>query len=133
MCECQELLNGLSGVGNYVQHEEFAGLNPIRKQIVTQIILLFHLMSASLHTKSPVPHFLPDAKVTLEKLYEAFLRSPVFHTGVLLRGRSQVTYYFAYAVAVYEIVKDLEYLLSIAKSLFGEVGYVPHLETVPQS
>lgn len=93
-----------------------------RRAMVGNVLLLFGLLSTAIELKSPMPPFLPPAEQARERL--------------LTRVRALATdenphhefLFFAYAVAMKNVIRQLEIIGKEAQELYGIIGGVRSIE-----
>lgn len=131
MTACQALLDMLHSMWAVTNREEWkVSVRPTfvipaqveRRTMVGNILLLFGLLSTAIELKSPMPPFLPPAEQARQRLLR---RVRMIAND---RHSSHEFLFYAYAVAMKNIIRQLENIGREAQELFGIIGGVRSIE-----
>lgn len=114
-------------------------LVPYRRDMVGSVLLCFYVYAGSLILKQPLPTYLPQAKEARERLLKRIrnivkqnnLYSDSTKDGIgtsnnadnfgILASPQKFINYYAYSLAMEDVINELELLGNLLKSLFGEM------------
>lgn len=88
---------------------------------VGNVLLYFSVLSSALSLKTPLPAYLPPAANAREQLVYKLRQLPIVKQRIV-RGGSEGLLYLAYALAMKDVITQLEDLGSTFQVLFGIVG-----------
>ncbi|KAI8984474.1 hypothetical protein BDF20DRAFT_392181 [Mycotypha africana] len=90
-----------------------------RRNMIASLLLLFHVLAASLRSKTTLPNFMPSVRAARKKLMD-HRRSDAKKTNwVKFRNLT----WFAMACSTEEIIDELEYLWSLTRYVVGDSDY----------
>ncbi|EGG02122.1 uncharacterized protein MELLADRAFT_91665 [Melampsora larici-populina 98AG31] len=93
-----------------------------RRTMVGNVLLLFGLLSTAIELKSPMPPFLPPAEQARQRLLSRV-------RAISDNDNSQHDFlFFAYAVAMKNVIRQLENIAKEAQGLYGIIGGVRSIE-----
>ncbi|KAF9923506.1 hypothetical protein FBU30_006443 [Linnemannia zychae] len=94
-------------------------MNYYRRDMVGALLLYFSVLSSSLASKTPLPPYLPSAR--LARLRVIYLVRQAISAHQEITGKDQYTYiyYYAYSSALEEVIEELELLAILIKPLVG--------------
>ncbi|KAG0151562.1 hypothetical protein CROQUDRAFT_36606 [Cronartium quercuum f. sp. fusiforme G11] len=130
---CQALLDMLHSMWAVTNREEWkVSVRPTfvipaqveRRGMVGNILLLFGLLSTAIELKSPMPPFLPPAEQARQRLLNR-VRAIANDDE---NSNDHEFLYYAYAVAMKNIIRQLEIVGYEAQELFGIIGGVKSVE-----
>ncbi|WVQ80107.1 hypothetical protein IAT38_002208 [Cryptococcus sp. DSM 104549] len=104
-------------------------VNAQRREMAGNVILYFYTISAGLRLRTPIPPYLPSAEQARRRLVDAIRGLEVVRRRSLKSGGRHLLF-FAYALAMQEVIAELEYLGSIMQEAYGVIshGSVEHFE-----
>ena len=89
--------------------------------MVGNILLYFSVLATTISIKAPLPPYLPPASAARLRLVEAIRELDVVKRRAV-RGSSTYLLYFAYSLAMLNIVNNLDTIGSVVQELYGVVG-----------
>lgn len=92
---------------------------PERKEMMVNVLCTFHLFGGSLLSKSPLPSYLPNAREARQRLLVHFQQHPVVKEGLLNQTKIDYIYYYAYALAMKELIDESDRMSEEIRALFG--------------
>ncbi|KAJ9103734.1 hypothetical protein QFC21_002194 [Naganishia friedmannii] len=120
---------------NTIHRDFIRPVNTERKEMVSNVILYFYLLAASLRLRFPMPASLPPAETARIRLVNAMSRLDIRVTEPRHRktdsidGKEDATppdtrhlLYFAYAMAMQGVIKELEYVGGTLQDVFGIIN-----------
>ncbi|KAJ9102098.1 hypothetical protein QFC20_005107 [Naganishia adeliensis] len=111
---------------NTIHRDFIRPVNKERKEMVGNVILYFYLLAASLRLRFPMPASLPPAETARQRLVSAMSRLDV--SAIQRRQQDTETpdtrhlLYFAYAMAMQGVIKELEFLGETLQDVFGIIN-----------
>lgn len=121
---CQRLLDRLVGmrtaamdVSGNVRTTYIMTVQQHRKQMVANILLYFYILSSALHSKAPLPPYLPKARESRKLLLKALQRVERRHD---MEDLPSLTAFHAFAVLAEDVIEELERLGLLIKQIVGE-------------
>ncbi|KAH8916370.1 hypothetical protein BT69DRAFT_1355746 [Atractiella rhizophila] len=88
---------------------------------VGNVILFFSLLASTVWLKTPMPPYLPPCALSRQRLANKIRKLPVVRQRAV-RGSPDYLLYFAYVVAMKQVIDELEDLGRSFQSLFGIIG-----------
>ncbi|KAL7419461.1 hypothetical protein Q5752_006299 [Cryptotrichosporon argae] len=96
-------------------------VNPLRREMAGSVILYFYTLSAGFRLRTPMPPYLPPAERARQRLVEA-IRSLDIVRRRSVRGGGRHLLFFAYALAMQEVIAELDYLGGLLQDAFGVIS-----------
>ncbi|KAH8916369.1 hypothetical protein BT69DRAFT_783971 [Atractiella rhizophila] len=96
-------------------------VNKYRREMVGNVILFFSLLASTVWLKTPMPPYLPPCALSRQRLANKIRKLPVVRQRAV-RGSPDYLLYFAYVVAMKQVIDELEDLGRSFQSLFGIIG-----------
>ncbi|KAH9818700.1 Fusaric acid resistance protein-like-domain-containing protein [Melampsora americana] len=131
LTSCQQLLDMLHSMWAVTNREAWrTSVRPRfvlpaqaeRRTMVGNVLLLFGLLSTAIELKSPMPPFLPPAEQARERLLGRV-------RAISDTDHSQNDFlFFAYAVAMKNVIRQLENIAREAQGLYGIIGGVRSIQ-----
>ena len=81
----------------------------------------YYVLSAGFRLRTPIPPYLPPAEHARQRLVEA-IRSLDVVKRRSVRGGGRHLLFFAYALAMQEVIAELEYLGGMMQDAFGVIS-----------
>ncbi|CAG8604783.1 784_t:CDS:2, partial [Acaulospora colombiana] len=128
---CQNILDKLLSIRISVTREDWYMLIrrdfilPItneRKELVGNVLLYFYILAAALRLKTPLPPYLPPAEKARRRLVKKIRDLPVVKHRVVEGNDERYMVYYAYALVIEDVIRELEKLGKIMQELFGCMG-----------
>ncbi|RHZ54171.1 hypothetical protein Glove_429g25 [Diversispora epigaea] len=128
---CQNILDKLLSMRIAVTKEDrYASVRrdfilPIsreRKELVGNVLLYFYILAAALKLKTPLPIYLPPAEKARRRLVKKIRDLPVVKQRVIEGNDAHYIVYYAYALVMEDVIKELEHLGKCMQDLFGCMG-----------
>ncbi|KAG0296869.1 hypothetical protein BGZ98_000796, partial [Dissophora globulifera] len=94
-------------------------LNDNRRDVVGALLLCFSILSSSLATKSPLPPYLPSARMARLRDINNVKGVISAHQAITGQGHYTFIYYYAYSSALKEVIQELELLAVLIEPLVG--------------
>jgi len=91
--------------------------------MVGNIILYFSTLASAFRLKAPLPPYLPPAEKSRQRLVDAIRRLDVVKNRDV-KGSRQLLY-FAYALMMQGVIRELDYLGHTLQTAFGVIGDSP--------
>ncbi|WVO14425.1 hypothetical protein L204_102058 [Cryptococcus depauperatus] len=107
---------------NGIRQSFIIPVNKERKAMAGNVILYFYTLSAGFRLRTPVPPYLPPAEEARQNLVAA-IRSLDVVKRKSVRGGGRHLLYFAYALAMQEVIAELEYLGAMMQDAFGVISH----------
>ncbi|CAG8441266.1 7037_t:CDS:2 [Funneliformis mosseae] len=126
---CQNILDKLLSMRIAVTQEEWYKLvrrdfiipmSKERKELVGNVLLYFYILAAALRLKTPLPPYLPPAEKARRRLVKKIRNLPVVKQRII--EDEHYIIYYAYALVMEDIIRELERLGVIMQELFGCMG-----------
>ncbi|KDN43429.1 hypothetical protein K437DRAFT_225605 [Tilletiaria anomala UBC 951] len=127
---CQSILDKLHSMRcvtgrdawhHLVRRDFVIPVNPYRREMVGNVLLYFYILGSAFHLKSPLPPYLPAANAARKALLERIRALPVVRKRQV-RGGTEYLLFYSYALAMKEVIEQLEHLGRIAQDNFGVLG-----------
>ena len=96
-------------------------VNAYRREMVGNVLLFFYILASAFHLKSPLPPYMPPASQCRVVLLEQIRALPVVKRRQV-RGGTEYLLFYSYALAMKEVIQELERLARIAQTNFGVLG-----------
>ncbi|KAK8854671.1 hypothetical protein IAR55_003410 [Kwoniella newhampshirensis] len=96
-------------------------VNKERREMAGNVILYFYTLSAGFRLRTPLPPYLPPAEKARQRLVVA-IRSLDVVKRKSVRGGGRHLLFFAYALAMQEVIVELEYLGTMLQDAFGVIS-----------
>ncbi|KAI9447166.1 Fusaric acid resistance protein-like-domain-containing protein [Russula earlei] len=103
-----------------VRRDFIIPVNKERREMVGNIILYFSTLASAFRLKAPMPPYLPPAEKARQQLVEAIRKLDVVKNREI-RGSRQLLY-FAYALTMKGITRELDFLGRTSQDAFGVIG-----------
>ncbi|KAI8593435.1 Fusaric acid resistance protein-like-domain-containing protein [Geranomyces variabilis] len=127
---CEQILNqfvsmraGMTSSG--FDHVRASFVKPVRSQraqMISEILLYFHLISGALILRRPLPPRFPDARAARAALVAAIRALPIMEPRAVGKAKDPAAYYYcAFVSSMDDIVSELEALGEVCVELFGRV------------
>ncbi|ETW81116.1 putative aromatic acid exporter [Heterobasidion irregulare TC 32-1] len=124
----QKILDNLHSMRCVTTREEWSNVrrdfiipvNRERREMVGNIILYFSTLASAFRLKAPLPPYLPPAEKARQELVGAIRKLDVVKNRDV-KGSRQLLF-FAYALTMKGITKELDYLGSTLQDAFGVIG-----------
>ncbi|TYJ52309.1 hypothetical protein B9479_007095 [Cryptococcus floricola] len=97
-------------------------VNKERREMAGNVILYFYTLSAGFRLRTPVPPYLPPAEHARQRLVTA-IRSLDVVKRRSVRGGGRHLLFFAYALAMQEVIAELEGLGAMMQEAFGVISH----------
>ncbi|TYJ52312.1 hypothetical protein B9479_007098 [Cryptococcus floricola] len=107
---------------NHMRRTFVLPVNKERREMAGNVILYFYTLSAGLRLRSPMPPYLPPAESGRQKLVHA-IRSLDVVRKRSVEGGGRHLLFFAYSLAMQEVIAELEHLGTMMQDAFG---VIPH-------
>ncbi|ORX82626.1 hypothetical protein K493DRAFT_342174 [Basidiobolus meristosporus CBS 931.73] len=103
-----------------------------RKDVVAAVLLHFYCISGAFKSKSPLPPYLPSARVARLRLLSKIRKVSIFqnlgnkslHSDNDADDGFVFTYWYSYAGSLIEIVEEQEELGDLVKQIVGEIEFL---------
>lgn len=89
--------------------------------------MYFYILAGALRTRAPLPHYLPNARKSRDILLFKFRNLPAVKEGLIHKTHLEFIHYYAYSLAMKEMIGQLEKLGELVKRLYGEYNFVTGL------
>jgi hypothetical protein len=96
-------------------------VNRYQREMAGNIILYFYTLSAGFRLRIPMPPYLPPAEPARERLVDAIRDLDVVKRRSVRAGGRHLLF-FAYALAMQEVIAELEFLGSLLQDAFGVIS-----------
>jgi len=106
-----------------VRQDFIIPVNRERHEMVGNIILYFSTLASAFRVKAPLPPYLPPAENSRQRLVDAIRRLDVVKNREA-KGSRQLLY-FAYALMMQGVIRELDYLGHTLQAAFGVIGDSP--------
>ncbi|KAG0045210.1 hypothetical protein BGZ83_009555 [Gryganskiella cystojenkinii] len=94
-------------------------MNYYRRDMVGALLLYFSVLSSSLASKSPLPPYLPSARMARLRVIYNVREAIAAHQAVTGEDHYTYIYYYAFSSALEEVIEELELLAILIKPLVG--------------
>ncbi|KAG0089303.1 hypothetical protein BGZ92_004935 [Podila epicladia] len=94
-------------------------MNYYRRDMVGALLLYFSVLSSSLASKTPLPPYLPSARVARLKVIYNVRIAIAEHQAVTSQNHYTYIYYYAFSSALEEVIEELELLAILIKPIVG--------------
>ncbi|KAF8936948.1 hypothetical protein BGZ47_009242 [Haplosporangium gracile] len=94
-------------------------MNYYRRDMVGALLLYFSVLSSSLASKSPLPPYLPSARVARLRVIYNVREAIAAHQAVTNEDHYTYIYYYAFSSALEEVIEELELLAILIKPIVG--------------
>ncbi|KAG0371988.1 hypothetical protein BGX24_000898 [Mortierella sp. AD032] len=94
-------------------------MNYYRRDMVGALLLYFSVLSSSLASKSPLPPYLPSARVARLRVIYNVREAIAAHQAVTKEDHYTYIYYYAFSSALEEVIEELELLAILIKPIVG--------------
>ncbi|ORY35739.1 hypothetical protein BCR39DRAFT_511847 [Naematelia encephala] len=130
LLSCERMLDRLHSMRCVTTRDEWdngireafvAPVNRQRREMAGNVILYFYTLSAGFRLRSPMPPYLPPAEHARQRLVEAIRNLDVVKRRSV-RGGGRHLLFFAYALAMQEVIAELEYLGEMLQDAFGVIS-----------
>ncbi|KAF9166550.1 hypothetical protein DFQ26_007622 [Actinomortierella ambigua] len=98
-------------------------VNRERREMVGNVLLYFYTLASALRLKTPLPPYLPPANQARLRLIRKIRQLPVVQNKAVLTAEDDVRYifYYAYALVMEDVIRELERLGEWSQELFGVI------------
>ncbi|WOO77198.1 uncharacterized protein LOC62_01G000785 [Vanrija pseudolonga] len=96
-------------------------VNNLQREMAGNVILYFYTLSAGFRLRIPMPPYLPPAENARDRLVEA-IRNLDEVKQRSVRGGGRHLLFFAYALAMQEVIAELDYLGGLLQDAFGVIS-----------
>ncbi|KAI0058126.1 hypothetical protein BV25DRAFT_1811380 [Artomyces pyxidatus] len=103
-----------------VRRDFIIPVNRERREMVGNIILYFSTLASAFRLKAPLPPYLPPAEKARQQLVDAIRRLDVVRNRDI-KGSRQLLF-FAYALTMKGITRELDFLGKTSQDAFGVIG-----------
>ncbi|KAI0267057.1 hypothetical protein BC834DRAFT_872327 [Gloeopeniophorella convolvens] len=103
-----------------VRRDFIIPVNKERREMVGNIMLYFSTLGSAFRLKAPLPPYLPPAEKARQQLVEAIRKLDVIKNREI-RGSRQLLF-FAYALTMQGITRELDFLGQTSQNAFGVIG-----------
>ncbi|KAG0360038.1 hypothetical protein BG005_011645 [Podila minutissima] len=94
-------------------------VNYYRRDMVGALLLYFSVLSSSLASKTPLPPYLPSARMARLKVIYNVRKAIAEHQAVTSQNHYTYIYYYAFSSALEEVIEELELLAILIKPIVG--------------
>ncbi|KAF9929147.1 hypothetical protein FBU30_001824 [Linnemannia zychae] len=94
-------------------------MNYYRRDMVGALLLYFSVLSSSLASKSPLPPYLPSARVARLRVIYNVREAIAAHQAITKEDHYTYIYYYAFSSALEEVIEELELLAILIKPIVG--------------
>ncbi|CAG8669812.1 5812_t:CDS:2, partial [Ambispora leptoticha] len=131
LTSCQNILDKMLSMRIAVTKEQFYDairrdfiipINRERRELVGNVLLYFYVLAAALRLKTPLPPYLPPADQARRRMVKKIRDLPVVRQRVVEGNDEHYIVYYAYALVMEDIIRELENLGGIMQELFGTMG-----------
>ncbi|KAF9431149.1 hypothetical protein BGZ94_008299 [Podila epigama] len=105
-------------------------VNKERREMVGNVLLYFYTIASALRLKTPLPPYLPPANKARLRLIQKIRQLPVVQNKAVLTDDYDERYifYYAYALVMDDVIRELERLGHWSQDLFGVITPVSEFE-----
>ncbi|EIW68238.1 hypothetical protein TREMEDRAFT_32574, partial [Tremella mesenterica DSM 1558] len=130
LLSCERMLDRLHSMRCVTTRDEWdngiraafvAPVNRQRREMAGSVILYFYVLSAGFRLRTPMPPYLPPAEKARQALVGAIRQLDVVKRRSV-RGGGRHLLFFAYALAMQEVIAELDYLGSLMQDAFGVIN-----------
>ncbi|GFZ50881.1 hypothetical protein JCM24511_08639 [Saitozyma sp. JCM 24511] len=130
LLSCERMLDRLHSMRCVTTRDEWdngirrafvAPVNKQRREMAGSVILYFYTLSAGFRLRTPMPPYLPPAEQGRQRLVDAIRQLDVVKRRSV-RGGGRHLLFFAYALAMQEVIAELDYLGSMMQDSFGVIS-----------
>lgn len=127
---CQNILDKLHSMRcvttrqdwyQHVRRDFVIPVNAERREMVGNVLLYFYTLGSAFHLKSPVPPYFPPAGQCRSRLLERIRELPVVKRRAV-RGSSAYLLFYSYALAMKDVIDQLDALGRLTQQNFGVWG-----------
>ncbi len=127
---CQNILDKLHSMRcvttrqdwyRHVRRDFVIPVNAERREMVGNVLLYFYTLGSAFHLKSPVPPYFPPAAACRVRLLERIRELPVVKRRAV-RGSSAYLLFYSYALAMKDVIDQLDALGRLTQQNFGVWG-----------
>ncbi|SPO24753.1 related to BRE4 - protein involved in endocytosis [Ustilago trichophora] len=127
---CQNILDKLHSMRcvttrqdwyRHVRRDFVIPVNSERREMVGNVLLFFYTLGSAFHLKSPVPPYFPPAGECRTRLLERIRELPVVKRRAV-RGSSAYLLFYSYALAMKDVIDQLDELGRLTQQNFGVLG-----------
>ncbi|KAI1317808.1 hypothetical protein EDD11_007830 [Mortierella claussenii] len=106
-------------------------VNKERREMVGNVLLYFYTIASALRLKTPLPPYLPPANNARLRLIQKIRQLPVVQNKVVMTEELDERYifYYAYALVMDDIIRELERLGQWSQDLFGVITPAAEFES----
>ncbi|TPX59783.1 hypothetical protein PhCBS80983_g02226 [Powellomyces hirtus] len=113
----------ITGFAPFVKREIVIPVEKYRIDMFASLLLYLHTLSHSLHSKLPLPPFLPPARAARLRLFSKIRALPALRDRVLSDRRDESEGYIrfmAYSLAMEDLIENIEELGALVRRLYGQ-------------
>lgn len=127
---CQNILDKLHSMRcvtarqdwyRHVRRDFVIPVNAERREMVGNVLLYFYTLGSAFHLKSPVPPYFPPAGQCRARLLDRIRELPVVKRRAV-RGSSAYLLFYSYALAMKDVIDQLDSLGRLTQQNFGVWG-----------
>ncbi|CDR88651.1 related to BRE4-protein involved in endocytosis [Sporisorium scitamineum] len=127
---CQNILDKLHSMRcvttrqdwyRHVRRDFVIPVNAERREMVGNVLLYFYTLGSAFHLKSPVPPYFPPAGQCRVRLLDRIRELPVVKRRAV-RGSSAYLLFYSYALAMKDVIDQLDSLGRLTQQNFGVWG-----------
>lgn len=96
-------------------------VNAYRREMVGNVLLFFYILGSAFVLKMPLPPYFPPANKSRQDLIDRIRALPVVRRRQV-RGGTEYLLFYSYALAMKEVIEELERIGSVARDNFGVLG-----------
>ncbi|CAG8581661.1 54_t:CDS:2 [Ambispora gerdemannii] len=131
LTSCQNILDKMLSMRIAVTKEQFYDairrdfiipINRERRELVGNVLLYFYVLAAALRLKTPLPPYLPPADQARRRMVKKIRDLPVVRQRFVEGNDEHYIVYYAYALVMEDIIRELENLGGTMQELFGTMG-----------
>lgn len=105
----------------HVRRDFVIPVNAERREMVGNVLLYFYTLGSAFHLKSPVPPYFPPAGQCRARLLDRIRELPVVKRRAV-RGSSAYLLFYSYALAMKDVIDQLDTLGRLTQQNFGVWG-----------
>jgi hypothetical protein len=104
-----------------IRHAFVRPVNRQQREMAGNVILYFYTLSAGFRLRIPMPPYLPPAEAARERLVDAIRDLDVVRRRSVRAGGRHLLF-FAYALAMQEVIAELDFLGRLLQDAFGVIS-----------
>lgn len=91
-----------------VQHDFIMPVTNERRELVGNILLYFYILASAMRLKTPLPPYLPPARMAWESLILRLRQLPIVQSKQLLEKDHVNLFYYVYVTVLEDIIRELD-------------------------